>query len=411
MKVVHGATTTSGGAGRAAYRIHDALRATGLDSSMIVAEQASPSEAILAHPRRRKELRYGAMYAEEILRRFQRTQNPILHSPAVFPGKAYQALLDSDADIINLHWVAGGYVSIEQIGKLLEQRRVVWTLHDMWAFCGAEHYDEGAEHPRWKQGYTKHNRPSGHTGIDLDRVSWLRKLRSWEHPAHIITPSTWLAECVKQSKLMCEWPVTVIPNPIDTDVFRPYDKGLARDLLGLPSDVPLVMFGAIGGSADPRKGWDLLKAALPRVVSEIAEVEIVVIGQNGTAGLDDLGVRVHSLGYLHDDLSLVMAYNAADLVVVPSRQDNLPQGATEPQACGTPVVAFRTGGLTDIVEHGTTGFLAEPFEVEDLAFGILITLEKFQQSNHQTDLIRLRSDSLWSQRTVGKMYRDCLVGL
>jgi glycosyltransferase involved in cell wall biosynthesis len=292
--------------------------------------------------------------------------------------------------------LGSGFLSVEQIGKLINKRKVIWTLHDQWAFCGAEHYDEGAGRSRWITGYSRFNRPDGHRGLDIDRFTWLRKKRSWTGQAHIVTPSNWLADCVRESELLGEWPVTVIPNPLDLNVFKPNDKAMARNLLGLPPDEPLILFGAIGGSNDTRKGWDLLARALPLVAKELKAAQAVVFGQSGHEGMENLGMKAHSLGYLHDELTLALAYSAADVVVVPSRQDNLPQTAVEAHGCGRPVVAFKTGGLVDIVEHGVTGYLADPFDVEDLAAGITWTLKQQIEADRLGEAARGRAISLWS---------------
>jgi glycosyltransferase involved in cell wall biosynthesis len=164
--------------------------------------------------------------------------------------------------------------------------------------------------------------------------------------------------------------VSVIPNCLDTERWKPMEQALARDLLGLPTGVPLLLFGAMGGGRDPRKGFDLLSAALGHLRGEIPGLELVVFGQLAPRHPPDLGFPIHYTGHLHDDLSLRALYSAADAMVVPSRQDNLPNTAVEAQACGTPVVGFNICGLPDIIKHKSTGYLAKAFEIEDLAAGI-----------------------------------------
>lgn len=148
--------------------------------------------------------------------------------------------------------------------------------------------------------------------------------------------------------------------------------GLARELLGLPADVPLLLFGAMGGGSDPRKGFDLLLRALEHLRNDPRAqcLELVVFGQRTPQSPPSLGFPLHYTGHLHDDISLRALYSAADAMVIPSRQDNLPNTGVEALACATPVVAFNTGGLPEIVEHQLTGYLAKAFETEDLASGI-----------------------------------------
>lgn len=368
MKVIHlNYSDILGGAARAAYRIHQALRNAGVDSRMWVDVAASgdwsvdgPGSKLAKGWARVRPSLVGMGF-----RPFFKTSNPILHSPAVLPSGRVRALNACGADVLHLHWVQGEMLSVAEIGRL--QKPLMWTLHDMWAFCGAEHYTED---DRWREGYRKDNRPGHERGFDLNRWIWNRKRRHWRRPLHIVTPSQWLADCVRESALMRGWPVRVIPNPIDTERWRPLEQPLARELLGLPKDAPLLLFGAMGGGNDPRKGFDLLQAALHHLRGEVAGLQLVVFGQLRPKDPPDLGFPIHYTGHLHDDLSLRMLYSAADAFVLPSRVDNLPNTGVEALACGTPVVAFDTCGLPDIVIHRQTGYLAKAFEPEDLAAGI-----------------------------------------
>ena len=357
----------NGGAARAAYRIHHALRQANVHSEMWVDSASSgdwtvKGPASILHKGLAK-LRptLGSVLFSSVFK----TTNQIIHSPAILPSGKLEALNSSDADLLHMHWVQGEMLSITEIGRL--RKPAVWTLHDMWAFCGAEHYTEEF---RWREGYHRQNRPSYETGFDLNRWTWNRKRKHWQRPIHIVTPSRWLAQCVRESALMRNWPVSVIPNPIDTERWRPIEKVLARELLGLPKNVPLLLFGAIGGGKDPRKGFDILQAALHHLKGKVPELQLVIFGQFRPQNLPELGFPIHYIGHLHDDLSLRALYSAADAFMLPSRQDNLPNTGVESLSCGTPVIAFDTCGLPDIVVHQENGYLARAFDPEDLAEGI-----------------------------------------
>ena len=357
---------TSGGAARAAYRIHHTLRDNSIDSKMIVAHASSDDWTVQGPSNTwTKIISRGRLFIGGLFNKLLYTDNPNLHSASLLPSSWSNYLNDSDTDVVHLHWVNGEMMSIKDIGLI--RKPVVWTIHDMWAFSGAEHYTNDF---RWKEGYKKNNRPLYESGLDLNRWVWKRKLKCWKQPIHIVCPSNWLAECARKSVLMRDWPITVIPNPINTELWNPVDKTLARELLHLPIDVPLLLFGALGGESDPRKGFDLLRDALQDLHNEPDGLQLVVFGQSAPREPSHLGFPIHYVGMLHDDVSLRLLYSAADVMVVPSRQEAFGQTASEAHSCGTPVVAFDGTGLSDIVIHKENGYLARPFDIKDLAIGI-----------------------------------------
>jgi len=170
---------------------------------------------------------------------------------------------------------------------------------------------------------------------------------------------------------------------LDTDKYKPHNQRFARETLGLPQDKHLVLFGAIGGTSDRRKGFHLLLPALQRLRQSgwQDQLELVIFGSSQPKDAIDLGFKTHYVGRLNDDLSLALVYAAADVMIVPSVQEAFGQTASESQSCGTPVLAFRGTGVQDVVEHEHSGYLATPFEVEDLAKGIVWVLE--DQERHQ----------------------------
>lgn len=402
MKVIHlNHSDINGGAARAAYRIHHALRAAGVDSQMWV-NKVEAGDWTVEGPSSKLD-KALALLRTQLARPLVgalKTGNPIMHSPAVVPSSWVKRINSSDADVVHLHWVQGEMLSIADIGRI--EQPIVWTLHDMWTFCGAEHYTEEL---RWREGYRRDNRPAYESGFDLNRWTWQRKRKHWQRPMHIVTPSQWLAECVRESALMRDWPVSVVPNCLDTERWAQLDQVLARELLRLPADVPLLLFGAMGGGRDPRKGFDLLQAALQHLRDEpsVRGLELVVFGQLAPQSPPSLGFPIHYTGHLHDDLSLRALYSAADTMVIPSRQDNLPNTGVEAHACGVPVVAFNIGGLPDIVEHQRTGYLAKAFETEDLAKGIAWVLAH-SASGQLGQQARERAVERFSERVVAGRY-------
>jgi glycosyltransferase involved in cell wall biosynthesis len=200
--------------------------------------------------------------------------------------------------------------------------------------------------------------------------------------------------------------VTVIPNALDINRYKPIQKSLAREILGLPIKEKLILFGAVKGTQLSYKGWDLLQPALAKLSVLLPDVQAVIFGQGAPKNPPSLGMPLHWMGHLHDDATLALLYSAADVVVVPSRQENLPQLGTEAHSCGCPVVAFNATGLRDVVEHGKTGYLAEPYSSEDLATGIEWVLADDDRHALLSINARNRAVQFWSHATVVPKYLE-----
>lgn len=392
-----------GGAARAAWRLHSAFVASEHHCRMLVGTKSSGDWRVHGPTGKIEEgFARARPTLDGLVARLQRSENPVLHSPAWLSGVPISALNNADHDVVNLHWTCAGLLSIERMAKITKP--VVWTLHDMWAFCGSEHYSDESPGARWRVGYRGDNRGLGDGGLDIDRWAWNRKRSAWKVPWKIVTPSNWLANCVRDSALMRDWDVTVIPNSLDTTVFKPLEKKYARFVLNLPQEGEVVLFGAIGGGADPRKGWDLLEAALRRLSVRRPNLQGIIFGERAPQILPPSGLRLSWLGHLSDDVTLALLYSAADVMVVPSRQENLPQSATEAQACGCPVVAFNTTGLPDAVVHKETGFLAEGLSPENLSDGINWVLDDEDRRRLLSNNSRARAVNEWSERVVTNKY-------
>ncbi len=416
------ASSSDGGAARAAIRVHRAFQSHGLHHQWssefrAISGEVSTPEVTVGSPQGQSRLwRHLRPRLRQWRKRAWVTTNPALHSLAWPDTGLVQELIQAHRlglfHILNLHWLGDSALSVEEIGRL--RFPVVWTLHDQWAFSGAEHYaplDQSVPQVmnggRYAGGYTTSNCPSSEVGCDLNRWTWTRKCRSWINPMTLICPSAWMASCVRQSALMADWPCHVIPNPLDPQQWFPLNPDLARTALGLPLNIPLVLFGAMGGTQDPRKGADLLAQALHRFAAQCAHREavphLVIFGRASADTTHDFGLPVHHLGHLHDDVSLRLAYSAADVMVVPSRLDNLPNTATEAMACGTPVVAFRAGGMEDIIRDGVNGRLAEAFDPQALAYCIADVLDPQHQQSMGSHA-RKQALSLWHPERIAVAY-------
>ncbi|HZR35831.1 MAG TPA: glycosyltransferase [Nevskia sp.] len=374
MKVLHVShADVRGGAPRAAHRIHQGLRKSGIDSHMLVLKKYGddPTVHINASPLTR--IRAGVFNKiERSLVALQKDGNPVYHSLGLFGSGLVKWIEDFDPDVVNLHWVNSGTLSIREIGTL--RVPVIWTLHDMWAFSGCAHYDDPKSELRWQQGFTRTNRPGSLRGIDLDRLVYSLKQRAWRRAAiSVVTPSRWMGECARGSRLFAGRPCRVIANGVDTALYTPARRDEARRLWGIAPDQKVLLFGAMLSTADPRKGFHLLTRALELGAEALRELDcgLLVFGApEGSVPTEIHGLPVRCIGVVNDEERLASAYAAADVLAAPSMQENLPNTVVEAMASGTPSVAFDIGGLRDLIEHRVNGYLAAPFDPADLARGI-----------------------------------------
>jgi glycosyltransferase involved in cell wall biosynthesis len=358
-----------GGAARAAYRIHQSLIKYGLNSTMLVQGKWSDDASIVV-PFGGKIWKSNGLrrYLDSLPLTFYKNRTHALFSIGWLPNTITNQISQLNPDILNLQWVTGGFVPLTMLPKL--NAPLVWTLHDCWAFTGGCHY------PLDCIGFHKNCGccPQLASGCenDLSRWVWKRKANYWKNlNLTVVVPSRWMADMTQDSSLFHGVRIEMIPYCLDLTKYRPIDKGLACNLLGIPSDKIYILFSSLE-IADKRKGFQYLINALDYLDCSALpeEVQLMILGSSQKFHLKEISLASRPLGRLHDDLSLALAYAAADVFVAPSVQDNLPNTVLEASACGTPTVAFTIGGMPDLVEHLNTGYLARPFDSEDLAQGI-----------------------------------------
>ncbi|QZZ22102.1 glycosyltransferase family 4 protein [Leptothermofonsia sichuanensis E412] len=389
MKVLHLSTSDiDNGGARAAYRLHQGLQALQCDSQMLVRAKFSSDDSVTAE---RSLITKLGPPASSLPLRFYPQRNATMFSPQWFPDVITARARQIDPDIVHLHWVCNGFLQIESLPRFAKP--LVWTLHDMWPFTGGCDYVRDCTHYQKSCGSCP--QLGSNRSRDLSRQVWQRKVKAWKNiNLVIVATSRWMADCACSSSLFQDRRIEVIPLGLDTEKYKPINQRIARELLNLPQEKPLVLFGAINATSDQRKGFHLLSDALKCLgqTGWADQLEVIVFGSSKPATSVDLGFKAHYLGRLHDDLSLALAYSASDVMVTPSIQEAFGQTASEALSCGTPVVAFNTTGLQDIVDHQLNGFLATPFEVEDLAKGIVWVLE--DSDRHQKLRFQARQKSL-----------------
>ncbi len=387
MRILHFSTEDiTGGAAKAAYRLHSTLREAGHQSRMVVLHKKSEDDSVIQLPP--AEPRPWASRFERLrnhipgLRRIRPVANYTFNFDPE-PQANFQSLLTSQAEppeILCLHWI-NGFLNVKAIRQLYDRFRcpIVWVMADQEPLTGGCHYSFGCEGFKLECGNCPQLIPSNAT--DHSHAVWQRKKELLSDlPICFVAPTSWGRERLKQSSLFRHHRCELIPYPIDPQIFRPFDRSVARDLLHLPHDKKIIFFGATY-LEDRRKGMSQLLDSLHLVASQTPSQKIkddmylLVAGLNGKQLMGDLPFEGKYVGHVQDELALALAYQAANIFLCPSLEDAGPMMVPEAMMCGTPVVAFNTGGAPDLIVSGETGYLANLADTGDFAHGILALLE------------------------------------
>jgi glycosyltransferase involved in cell wall biosynthesis len=397
-----------GGAAIAATRLLRGLNGIGISARMLVQEKFDEDPNVILPSRNRYRSavpRLRTVLDQQPLRTLYPQRRPIPCSLNWLPDCYGSLVHNLRPDIVNLHWVNGGFLSISTIARI--ECPVVWTLHDMWPFTGICHYSNGCT------GFTDRCRSCpvllGRKRFDLSRWTWNRKQKAWSHlDLTLVSPSRWLARQARKSRLLGHAPVKVIPNGLDLNVFKPRAKSLVRDILGIDKDKKVICFGGAHALEDQRKGALHLSETL-KSIKESAPASswmLLVFGAAAPPSGWTFPLDTKYLGYIHDDLLLAQIYAASDVFVAPSTQENLANTVMESLSCGTPVVTFDIGGMGEMITHRQSGYLARALDIQDLAWGIRWVLEsssRLVELSHQARETAIRK---FSAEQTAKRYLD-----
>jgi glycosyltransferase involved in cell wall biosynthesis len=372
-----------GGAPAACMRLLNALRLQGFDAKLLVQHKKTGNSAVTgivkdAISRLKARLTFLAERVPFMLFEEEDRTVRFAFSPANAGTSILNNALIKDADILHLHWTNSGFLSIDDLKELIGTGKpIVWTLHDMWTFTGGCHYSGTCERFKNECGHCPFLRDQDEN--DLSHQGWLRKTAMYADAKNInfVTCSKWLAGVAGKSSLIKKFPITAIPNPIDIDVFSPRDKRAERVKRGINADAKIVLFGAANIN-DKRKGISYLVEALQLLKkgsNDTADVEVVIFGKNKHFDVAQLPFPVHQLNIITNENELAEVYSLADVFVTTSLEDNLPNMVMEALTCGTPVVAFNTGGIPEMVDHRQNGYLADLASAQGIADGITEILD------------------------------------
>lgn len=397
----------TGGAAIAAGRLTEALKSHGIKAKMLVRDKQTDRISTVALGGGWKQVRKFVWERVVIWINSHFRRERLFSVDIANTGNDITRLPEfKEADLIHLHWINQGMLSLKVIRKILASGKpVVWTMHDMWPCTGICHHARTCTAFHSECGacpmiYSQKRK-------DLSTRIFRQKQRLYASGGiHFVTCSHWLEGMAKQSALLANQPVSVIPNPISTTLFHPMKQTEARQKLALPTESKLILFGSVK-LTDKRKGIDymveacrLLAKQHPALKEQLA---LVAVGMHAAELQPLVPFKVHNMGYVKEEHQLVEIYNAADLYVIPSLDENLPNTIMEAMACGTPCVGFPTGGIPEMIDHLKNGYLTKEHSAEQLAEGIytLLTTPAYESLSHEAVA---KVNACYSERSVANQY-------
>ncbi len=395
----------TGGAAVAASRLMEALCNYGVKAKMLVRDKETQSLTVSALPGQRRSQCHFLWERFVIWLHLHFRRQHLFDIDIANAGTDITRLPEfQEADVIHLHWVNQGMLSLKNIRKILESGKpVVWTMHDIWPATAICHYARGCEA---FQTECRHC-PLMSGALDFSYRVWQQKQRMLQgQRVTYVACSQWLADEARKSALLKGQVVTSIPNPIDTHVFRPQDKQEARQALNLPTDKRIILFVS-QRVTDPRKGMSYFVDAVAKLVEKHPEMKqntvVAILGGHAEDVASQLSLPACPLGYVSNPKRIVEVYNSADAFVLPSLEDNLPNTLMESMACGVPCVGFQVGGIPEMIDHRQNGYVARFRDVDDLAAGIRYVLDEADYAELSKSAVQKVAHS-YSQQSVAKRY-------
>ncbi|MEO0794565.1 MAG: glycosyltransferase [Verrucomicrobiota bacterium] len=393
MKVVHLTAYRQGGAGSAAFRIHRAMRELGVDSHYLALDVSDDSElGYIGIPKRY--LRFYERVLMKVNRPVTAQQKHQLFCEQMQANVFYSSL-ETDhlveqnesvrkADIVHLHWTSG-LINWNRFFPSIS-KPIVWTLHDMHSFLGGFHYS--TDQNRAPQALQSHNET-----VIKQQASLIGSAQNLS----IVCPSQWLSKLAGDSFVHKNHPNLSIANGLDSKTFKPYPQPFARSVFNLPSDRKIIFFVA-ERLDDPRKGADLLLETLKQL--DLPDEWMLVAA--GAGKFDSTKLPIEYVGTVADERLMALLYSAADLFVLPTREDNLPNVIAESLCCGTPVVSNAVGGVPEMIQSGVNGMLAE--QVDSTSFGSAI--KRAIDHSFERKLISQAAHEVYSDIQTARRYLD-----
>lgn len=377
MKVALFSTYSDGGAGIAAVRLHRGLGKVGVDSTFFY----KWNNKVIEHGKQIVSAEVQNQVFEEYVREnfMENIQAGNTICSLMYPAIGLRFLQDVlNYDLYHFHWIPS-FISMEALLKISAWGKpMVWTLHDQNPMTAVCHYAGDCKQYQQECAHCPQMRDSA---TDLVQEMFKVKFNAMPKQMVVVSPSKWLADCAKKSKIFRDKRIEVIENGLDLSVYEPKNRNQARTYFQLPEGAKVILFGA-NDLKEKRKGMHLLLEAVQEIKSQPAyaaliarqAIWILTFGYDSPV-LDQMQIPYKAVGYTECEEILAMAYSAADVVALPSLEDNLPNIMLEGMACGTPIVSFSIGGMKDVIEDGVNGYLVPKEDYRAFAKALFIAMD------------------------------------
>ena len=397
----------TGGAAVAANRLMKALNNNGVKAKMLVRDKESDALTVVGLPKSPM-LHWHFLWERFVIFcRLHFSRKHLFEVDIANTGSDITRLREfQEADVIHLHWINQGMLSLKGIQKILRSGKpVVWTMHDIWPATAICHLTLGCHYFINRCANCKYL-PGGGGSSDLSSRIWQKKQQILaDENIYYVACSRWLEQVAKKSALLYGQKITNVPNCIDTHIYKKGNKQEARQRLGLPLDKKLILF-ASQRVTNVNKGMSYLVDACRQLGDLTKDLcEVVILGGHAEEVLEQLPMKAHPLGYINDELRVVDVYNAADVFVLPSLSENLPNTIMEAMACGVPCVAFKVGGIPEEIDHLKNGYVAAYRDAADLAKGIAWVLQEADYESLSSQAVH-KVTHCYSQQSVAVKYLD-----
>ena len=401
MKVLHlNHSDSIGGAAKFSQRLHNSILSIGEDSFMCCSSVKLQNERIFrVNPVTSENLNLlkakAAQTLDSKVQLLERTKIKSFKSAGWFGAVSADWINRSDFDVINLHWINGGLISIKEIGKI--RKPIVWSMLDMWPFLGAEHYTQEIEARGMIEGFNRDNRPKNDLGIDVCRISAHLKERYLNENITYVAPSRWLAERAEQSQRLARAEIRVIPAALDIDLYSP----MINHSSVYKTERSFVI--GYGGALSGRKGWELFKNFLNTYNKDLVGSTIIVFGSPISEAFSSPYYEIKQAGRVVDEELLVNLYRQMDVLLFPSTLETFGLIAQEAQSCGVPVICIKNTGTAEVIQHDKTGYA-----INGSAEELISILARLKLELNLRQLLRVnarkRAVALWRQDIIAAQY-------